>query len=163
MGTGRGKTRRASGLQPQLKTQGNIYTDGPPTVIFQREKWLEFLRSTGVQSVKLQQYYLGRTAKDLQSADYEKIVTELFADAVASGALTLPAPHKAEDFKFQVTGIYPWNMTATLASLGSQGETLPFNAEYQLGRNVAMARAAYTLKRISFLTSYLVAKIPSQP
>ena len=46
-------------------------------------------------------YYLHRKART--DADYELLISELVADAIAIGAIVLPAPYKAEDFSFKIT------------------------------------------------------------
>src|ERR1022692_3387271 len=93
MGSGKGRTRR---------TQSSIYTDSPPVADFQMAKWDEFINGIGVRNVKLRQYYLGGATRKLTFEDCGKLITELFVDAVTSGALTLPPPRKPEEFEFCV-------------------------------------------------------------
>ena len=100
MGSGRGKTRRSQTARPQLGVQ----TSTPPgeRVIQDWKKWVEFVKNDGLGEVNVYEYYLGREpwqATHLQSA---KVAAELFADAVALGAVVLPSPYKAEDFIFQM-------------------------------------------------------------
>ena len=61
-----------------------------------------------LRDVSIYQYYLGKTVEivaglvitKFTDKEYEKAVADLFADAVQVGALSLPEPYKAEDFRF---------------------------------------------------------------
>ena len=92
MGAGRGKTRRAKTLAA---------TRVSPQAIFENVKWHEFLEEGGLTKQKIHQYYLGGKApNDNDEARMRELVTEIFNDAVAVGAITLPKPYTAADFVF---------------------------------------------------------------
>ena len=61
--------------------------------------WDEFVRSNGLEEVKVYHYYLGSTPDEITEEVYEKLLSNLFADAAAVGALTLPSPYRPEDFE----------------------------------------------------------------
>ena len=85
MGAGRGKTRRA---------QAVVILSGLKKVIFDEEKWNEFLKTSKLTDVKLSQYYL-RGVSCRTGVEYEKVFNELFADAVAVNAIVLPEDRKS--------------------------------------------------------------------
>ena len=96
MGAGKGKSRRA---QSNLSTENETGV----SVVSQPKKWEEFVYDGGLQDVCLYDYYHGAGSRNQCSpAEYKMIVGELFADAVAVGALSLPNPWKADDFEFEV-------------------------------------------------------------
>ena len=103
MGSGKGKARRTQTHQPP--TIDNTSQE----VKFSEEKWDEYVENIGLlnieeDSVGLNQYYLGKENNLPYTLDqYKKIQGEVFADAVTSGALTLPPPYEFEDFEFEVT------------------------------------------------------------
>lgn len=77
----------------------------PDAVEFHGDQWNKFVRSSGldVDGVTVRQYYLGDDVnEDITSDDLEKLFAELFTDAVAVGALTLPLPGIAESFRFRI-------------------------------------------------------------
>src|ERR1035437_6868886 len=92
MGSGKGKTRRAKAVAPPTITQG---------VLYDQRKWREFVGSHELQHVTVRDYYLGGTVSP-SAADYARMFSELFQDAVAVGAITLPAPYQAEDFTLTI-------------------------------------------------------------
>src|ERR1039458_6644154 len=99
MGSGKGKARRGQAHIPQPRVRV-IY--GPPeatSVELESQIWAEFVQGTGVETVKLTQYYLGedKDCGNLSDAEYEQLMADLFADHVATGAVMLPGPLGAED------------------------------------------------------------------
>src|ERR1035437_9559242 len=102
MGAGQGKNRRASGLQPQLRTKNSVMVPAG-TAEFDTEKWNEFVEGGELAKVKLYDYYLGERAdENYTNAEHGQVLTELLLDAAAVGALSLPSPYKAEDFQLVV-------------------------------------------------------------
>ena len=72
------------------------------TVTIDTKKWeVDFVRKQKLRKVNVFEYYLGGVPQGVTSRDCEYVVTDLFRDAVAVGALTLPAPFIPEDFTFQ--------------------------------------------------------------
>src|ERR1022692_3804000 len=69
-------------------------------VLFTSTPWEKFIRESGLRFVHLNEYYLGSETEDLTASDYEKLLTELVADAVVVGAMVLPAQYEAKDFLF---------------------------------------------------------------
>lgn len=68
----------------------------------QPQRWAQFVKDSGIKNVKLDKYYLGKIKEALSDAEYEQMMTSLFADMVTCGALILPSPHNAEDFIFKM-------------------------------------------------------------
>jgi hypothetical protein len=54
--------------------------------------------------VKWGDYYLKSSLTSPTNAEYQRVLTDLFADAVAANAILLPSPYSAEDFEFMVEG-----------------------------------------------------------
>ena len=98
MGSGKGKTRRAKANT----AVANSATTNTPYVKENPQKWVEFVKTTGVQDIKLFQYYLSKNGDVDTDADYEKIMTEAFADMITAEAITLPNQYTTEDFIFEV-------------------------------------------------------------
>src|ERR1035437_5318841 len=98
MGSGKGKTRRAQAIKfDDLDAVAEATSD--------RNKWSKFVEAGHLKGVKIYQYYLGDASRKAYSdVAREKLTRELFIDAVAVGALTLPAKYSAEDFAFRASG-----------------------------------------------------------
>src|ERR1039457_6647606 len=92
MGSGKGRARRA-----QAKKSLDV--------VFNATKWYDFVQDGEVEQVRVDEYYLGGEDDGLDEADYERIYSELFADAVVVGAVSLPAGYAPDDFEFRVGGI----------------------------------------------------------
>ena len=96
MGSGKGKNRRA---------QAPSATSNPETtehVAYDADKWREFTNSEGLWGMRVYDYYLGEgNDRYPTKKEYEKVMSELFQDAVDVGAFSLPSPYKAKDFVFQ--------------------------------------------------------------
>ena len=92
MGAGQGKIRRVRA----------VVAAASPQVYYYDKKWEEFVAKSGILEMDTLAYYLGKTPDELTSAEQGKFFTELFADAVVVGAIVLPAPYVAEDFRFHV-------------------------------------------------------------
>src|ERR1035437_548430 len=70
-----------------------------PTIRVDRKKWYEFThRDDKAMSASVARYYLGPGAP----LNYEKIAHELFADALAVGAIVLPSAYEEGDFEFVI-------------------------------------------------------------
>src|ERR1039458_209133 len=102
MGSGKGRTRRVRAATASAGNKTKI-------VRFRVTPWDEFLKSTGVGLIEISQYYLNKTLQgqkwnrpNLTDVECEQILTGLFADAVAVGALAVPRPYSIDDFRFEV-------------------------------------------------------------
>jgi hypothetical protein len=96
MGGGKGKSRRVRSVT--LSSQ-------PAQVLTEKwTEWQEFVWGSKMGDVQLHEYYLGTAPEELTSEDYEKLLTELFSDAVAVGAIALPDPYRPDDFAFRIVG-----------------------------------------------------------
>ena len=71
---------------------------------FYRRKWEEFVADNSLADVLLCDYYLGGSLPAGQRgwASHEKLLAELFKDAMAVGAVVLPSPYMADDFGFEI-------------------------------------------------------------
>ena len=90
MGAGTGKTRRGKAVAAQAQATYNKFA------------WDEFLNDNGIAKVGVAKYYLGHDVQGPSEAEYNKVLCEIFADLVSVGAIVLPSPYKAEDFKFKL-------------------------------------------------------------
>ena len=105
MGSGRGVTKRVRVSSAQIIS---------PVAVYNYEKWAEFLEKSGLRNVKACKYYLGRDEHwtAYSEEEHSRLITDLFADAVTVGALELPDPYVAHDFKFRVRRrdgfVYPY-------------------------------------------------------
>src|ERR1039457_911102 len=96
MGSGKGQSRRA---QVVIK-QEDLQDDGQPTpgsivraalpLIFGGKKWQGFIDDNNLRNVSTTRYYLGAAPGRLMMHDREKVINELFKDAIAVGAIVLP-------------------------------------------------------------------------
>ena|ERR1035437_2933334 len=132
MGAGQGKTRRASGLQPTTE----------PAVIgtmVDERAWKTFVAQSLPPSTKLFSYYLGKDAATSESIDYQKLVSELFADAVAVGAVLLPAPLTADKFEFSTyRNSGREQLTIRAADRSVEREPFLFNPHTYFGKNTPL-------------------------
>ena len=154
MGTGKGKTRRAqAGLSPEALAERALALAKEAT--YDRGIWSEFVKSSDMMTAKVYPYYLGKSASsppDYTFADHEKVVTELLADFVAVGALTLPSPYTADDFGIKMTdGNHSWNQYCTVIvkrypSLKTQWTTFRYHLGHTASLDNEMVR--YTLGQI---------------
>src|ERR1035437_4785568 len=95
MGSGKGRSKRVRSI-----------TCSSQTAEVAEEKWTEwqnFVWGSKLEEVPLHNYYLGHAPEDITDVEYEKILTELLADSVAVGAITLPSPYRPDDFVFHIT------------------------------------------------------------
>src|ERR1035437_74686 len=106
MGSGQGKARRTSSLQPRLRAQATAVPVGSEKVMLRRKKWEEFVKNIALEGERgrVHHYYLGETKQSPTNADYGKMITELFADAIAVKAIILPEPYTASSFEFVQVG-----------------------------------------------------------
>lgn len=68
--------------------------------LFASQKWSDFLTSTGIADIELFEYYFGSTPATVKIEHFNKLIQEVFLDAVDAGAIQLPQKIKAEDFGF---------------------------------------------------------------
>jgi hypothetical protein len=111
MGAGKGKARRTQ----TLTDPGSILkrtlakaaeTNAGTTVKVNVDKWSEFVHDKGIRELQVEEYYKLENYDESQYRDHDvqmEFVTKIFADAVAAGAITLPKPYKAKDFKLKAT------------------------------------------------------------
>src|ERR1039458_6255214 len=99
MGSGKGRAKRAQGI-PASKALPR----GPQPLIVSpgQQKWHDFVANSELEDVNIHEYYLGHTYPSPTDEGYEKMVTELFADAVEVGAVVIPDELRAEDFTFKM-------------------------------------------------------------
>ena len=94
MGAGKGKARR-----------GQVtVSSGEAIFAMDMNKWQDFVSGSGLEGVTLREYYVEDftvNALGISPGAYTKIIAEIFADAVAIGAIVLPKPYKADDFEFR--------------------------------------------------------------
>src|ERR1022692_4702623 len=105
MGSGKGAVRRSQTvkLRPNAHAGENDPAWKFPGVVgYEPDKWTEFVSGGVLGPVRVDKYYLGRIPRPKKNGDYEKIIAELFADAISVGAVVLPSPYVAEDFEFIV-------------------------------------------------------------
>src|ERR1035437_10351366 len=121
-----------------------------------KEKWKEFISGSGIEEVRLYQYYLGKIPQSLTAEEYETILTGLLADLVEVGALTLPGTTSVDDFGFAVevsAGHRRRNDRIKVYRKDKSGRHagLPVNPHYSLNRHVKREHATYNrmLEKIS--------------
>src|ERR1039458_6227878 len=93
MGAGKGKARRARAaisVTPHTAAQEDTHQ-----TLFHIDKWSEFIANNELQSMRLQEYYLGDGPPSSDATDHIRIFWELFMDAVAVGAIEIPSPYTA--------------------------------------------------------------------
>ena len=74
-----------------------------PALVFRGEPWGDFVRGASLMKVRLGEYYLGRApAVGSYDSAWARIIPELLGDAVAVGALSLPAGCSLDDFGLRV-------------------------------------------------------------
>src|ERR1039458_9617184 len=100
MGAGKGKAKRALAPASKLSARTVAYE-----VLFKPDVWSEFIRNSGIESIRLHKYYLGHMSGTVSCAEYEQIIVGLLADAVSVGAIVLPVPYQPEDFTFMVNKV----------------------------------------------------------
>src|ERR1035437_6915780 len=73
--------------------------------IFDEGKWNDFVNGAGLERMRMDRYYLGgalpRNLTKRTKLGCEKLLTNLFADAILVGAVVLPDPYNYEDFTFK--------------------------------------------------------------
>ena len=97
MGSGRGKTRR-------VQSSAGLAAQAIPHLLFDKGEWDEFVDGHDLVFVNLYEYYLGRPGNHIDSSETKKVMDELFADAVAVGAIVLPDDYGVDDFEFRMLG-----------------------------------------------------------
>ena len=166
MGSGRGQTRRA---KAQVAQQVRSKAD---QVTFKQHVWVDFVAESGLTKMKLLQYYgalksyleLNPNAGKISVEEMNKLhlatTAELFADAVAVGALDLPSPYTTEDFVFEmVPGIQSFDDDGVEASLKGKPELRAGVASaYLLRQDVPLASngATFFLRQIGAAAQSLI-------
>src|ERR1035437_6064118 len=107
MGAGQGGNRRTRTSSRGLTAQTvapEVYQPSitAGAVSFAPRSWTEFVQTIGAGRVKLYQYYLGETALEYDNGSREKLLSELLADTIAAGVVSLPGSYEAADFEFKV-------------------------------------------------------------
>ena len=93
MGSGKGRTRRA---------QATSFAKQGQEVTWDVDKWNEFVDGETMKNVMVDEYYLSKGAMESALENYGLVFSELFADAVAVGAIVLPDGVNVDDFRFVV-------------------------------------------------------------
>src|ERR1039458_5086384 len=96
MGSGAGKTRRTRASSSPFWEKSKRKA----VPAFHEDRWEAFVNDGKLSNISLWKYYLGNKSEWVKRYSYENLATELFADAVAVGAITLPDPYEANDFQF---------------------------------------------------------------
>ena len=112
MGSGKGRIRRAQVAVAVSSTQETTLSSG---VSYSMRAWQKFVYENELGKMKLYRYYLGGTPKDCGVAEHEKVITELFKDMVAVGAINLPEPHQASEFVFRMAELKSWDRQVSIA------------------------------------------------
>jgi hypothetical protein len=121
MGSGRGQQRRA-----RINAVAS-------EAAYDKKVWEEFAQAEGIADLKLYEYYLDGDAswigedKQLADAPAEKIINELFSDAVEIGALVLPAGYTRDDFKIEIRRMGDSNGRGMCILLNSAPEMKTFH------------------------------------
>lgn len=111
MGSGKGKTNRELTTKPQPGTltaaaykriEASFGIPNDEAVNMEPEQWTEFVKGSGIQNVKLNQYYLGKNFDNGTNDEYEQIMAEVFTDMIAAKAITLPSPYTPDYFQFKM-------------------------------------------------------------
>lgn len=138
MGAGKGKSRRSQTNKSHLSSQTTAteaLLSGQWTTC-KYEKWQEFVKDSGLVKTQIAKYYLGEINRELAAFEYEKILAEMFADAVAVAALVLPDKYEINDLKFAVKQTtYDHQVLVTLKD-GTEVNTLRFS--FDLGKERMM-------------------------
>ena len=140
----------------------DIPDDPDKTVLVQPEKWEEFIKNSGLVLTELYQYYLNSPLEHLTSDDYNKLMSELFADCVGVDAIVIPSPYKAEDFELKVraTGVpnHEW-ATVTLKGKPSFRGRLAFVGPF-LSKNQLLSsdQGRVFISEVGGIVKYLIAE-----
>ena len=127
MGSGKGQARRTRTSAVVVPSTG---------VSYDWKKWKEFVQSSGMNTVSLYRYYLGKNLSSYMESDHEKVIKELFSDVVAVGALTLPGPYLSEDFVFRMA---PGASSRAVRIFVSPDKSERFRSSYYVNVNDFMA------------------------
>ena len=164
MGSGKGKTRRASGLQsgfrvidsgtrggsglePNLEALGFPPKVGAQTlaaksgaeddVMYSPGKWRDFLLDSGLDYTKLYRYYLKRGSLPMPSqAEYQTLLDELFADAVDMDVIVLPDQYTREDFKIVVKPHQSFGFIAEISLKSNPNRRAIYEGVVRLGEDI---------------------------
>ena len=93
--------------------------------IFNSGAWNDFVNGAGLERVRMDRYYLGKAlpgnlTKRTQLG-CEKLLTNLFADAILAGAVVLPGPYSYEDFVFRTVWAKSGSRLTTSSNRNSRG------------------------------------------
>lgn len=112
MGSGKGVNKRA-----QAQVLGDVFSSSPwqrsrTSLRCHPNKWEQFVTDANIRACPLTNYYLGADGErtpdeNLAKAEYDVLVQEFFADAVAAGALDVPTEHSKEDFHWYLEEVGP--------------------------------------------------------
>ena len=95
-------------------------------VSYDADKWRDFLRTTGTEKEKIQDYYFSKTPKKLSTTDYDWLIRELFMDVAETGGFQLPKHVKKEDFTFQFV-----TRRSNIGATGNSGLADTLTVEYK--------------------------------
>src|ERR1035437_6791663 len=98
MGAGKGKSRRAQAAPSTAKTRKQ---SDARTVQYSRLGW-DLLVGTSIRAdMTLSKNCFGKDLYVGSNETFEKMHQKLFADAVKTGTIILPAPYSADDFEIR--------------------------------------------------------------
>ena len=172
VGSGKGKARRARTVVPvsprlaagskdrkskarksEAGAKSSKSADGAKKqeldVGFYRGRWDRFVTDSGMQNKSLYGYYLGYCPDYPDEAENEKVLAELFADAVDLGAITLPSPYKLEDFQLKKMGSEVGDLEISLRKNPQSREPQCFTTWRFMGTGAPMYESANLLDYIS--------------
>ena|ERR1035437_2478443 len=134
-------------------------------VLVQVGRWEEFVRTSGVGGVNLHKYYVPGSGIRLTNAEYELLLRELFTDAVAVGAIVLPAPYVSGDLLFKMASAEKIYRKQVQLSLKGRPETVAmFDSVHEHlgpGRRIASLSVTDAVGHIGRYVSTLVSKAAS--
>src|ERR1039458_248590 len=105
MGSGKGKNRRTKTSTPSHTLPGHIVErKSSRSLTYNPSKWKEFLNNSGLNGVCPYGYYLGKTSQTYTTTEHNKVLNELFTDAAAIGAFSIPSPYETKDLTIRTFG-----------------------------------------------------------
>ena len=150
MGAGKGQTRRVQGRvsgvrHAPVKTKATKWVK----VKFNRSEWAQFLKDSRLANVNIYKYYLGSIPSKITFEDYDKVLTELFADAVEVGAVVLPEPYKAADFRLEAASNL-WEVLISRAVFTPHEKHVsPCRLRYRLRKNAIMPTVSSVVRDLA--------------
>ena len=141
MGAGQGRSRRVqtSPASTAVKKQLPVTFDG--------KKWAAFVTKNGLSNVSVTKYYLKVPPRSPGVPEREKVMLELFADAVQLGAITIPSSYIWKDFEFK--RVNNLKVEAVLRHRPKFRVEFRFSMPYLTAPMTTMARTTYSLRQLA--------------